>query len=78
MTFFTKPKYILHIIVLLNLCERYETNKVYTRAGTTLLAVNPFCDISGLYGQEIMANYGLAYKNTVGNEKVGILCGLPV
>ncbi|PVD32922.1 hypothetical protein C0Q70_08369 [Pomacea canaliculata] len=43
--------------VLACLYERFTTCKYYTNAGTTVIAVNPFCDVSYLYTPEQIKAY---------------------
>lgn len=40
-----------------SLKHRYDEGKVYTFCGKILLALNPFCEIKGLYGDEMMKAY---------------------
>ena len=40
-----------------SLKHRYNAGKVYTFCGKILLALNPFCQIEGLYGNEMMKSY---------------------
>lgn len=52
---------IKHILALLSvlccLAERYGNEEIYTSAGSTVVAVNPFRNISGLYTLEKILAY---------------------
>jgi len=43
--------------IMENLKERHSTNEIYTYTASVLLAMNPYCDIQGLYGPEQCALY---------------------
>lgn len=43
--------------VLGNLRSRYAIDQIYTYTGSILIAVNPFKDVTGLYGPHMMDLY---------------------
>ena len=43
--------------VCIALQQRYRSDLIYTNTGPVLLAINPFCVISGLYGEAVQRKY---------------------
>ncbi len=54
--------FLLFIAILHNLCVRYEQKAIYTRAGSVLIAINPYEEISDLYSKEFMTSMESSYK----------------
>ena len=52
-----------------SLKERYDQGLVYTLCGKILLALNPFCEIQGLYGKSAMKRYWNSGNETGNDEK---------
>jgi myosin heavy subunit len=46
-----------HATLLINMKKRYNKDQIFTFVGPTLLIINPFKKISGLYGDEIIDEY---------------------
>ncbi len=58
--------------VVFSLRHRYALDKIYTSTGPILLALNPFKDIKGIYGDDLMRQYcdrGQSFMNGVTIEK---------
>lgn len=53
----TELMYLSEPTLLHNLCVRYASDQIYTFTGSILIALNPFRNIDGLYGEAIMARY---------------------
>ena len=43
--------------LLYNLAVRLRNNLMYTYVGTTIIAINPFCMVPGLYAPETQKNF---------------------
>ena len=52
----------LFFVVLSCLHERYDQNLFYTKAGSTIIATNPFKDVDDLYSFEKIEEYYIAGK----------------
>ena len=52
-----KLNYLNEPGVLENLKDRYQLDDIYTYTGTILIAINPFQNLSHLYGPQMMLEY---------------------
>lgn len=41
-----------------NLIQRYKKDKIYTNIGPTLISLNPYKELPGLYGQQVIKDFG--------------------
>eukprot|EP00210_Caulerpa_lentillifera_P001139 g1097.t1 len=53
----TKLPYLNEPAVLWNLKARYKVDDIYTYTGSILIAINPFANLSHLYGKHMMEQY---------------------
>eukprot|EP01043_Picozoa_sp_COSAG02_P020767 COSAG02_NODE_1032_length_15073_cov_6.097970_5_plen_1742_part_00 len=53
----TELMYLSEPTLLHNLAVRYANGQIYTFTSSILIALNPFRDVEGLYGEAVMAKY---------------------
>jgi len=58
--------------LLQSLRQRYSSRNVYTFCGSILLALNPFCEIEGLYGENRMNEYWSRELTDCGSDRLDI------
>jgi hypothetical protein len=65
----TELNHLHEAAVVYCLKRRYEEEQIYTYTGRVLLALNPFCQIRNLYGQQVITKYQqAANRGSDGNK----------